>query len=414
MNFKKTFFCLSLLTGMALTSCSDSEGNITVPVNFTVSVTMPSDGDFKSDIVYAGQEIQLVNGSTVVATAVTDDNGTATFQNIIPEIYDLSTSWSISGSEYVQMVNEITENTDVVISATKIGVVVATEGQEVVLEGLFSVKQSLLFSKVYYATTKDNNNNKNYAADAYIEIFNNSDEVVYIDGIYLGMMDTFSGTADAYFASEQSSTDYLYAKQIFRFPGSGTDYPVEPGKYILIANSAKNHLEESDTSVDLSGADFEAKNVTYVNNPDVPAIELLFTYTPLVVAINLGVGGPNSMVLFKTDENIDNWEEVPPYEKDYNVNQWLKMIPTSTVIDGVEILKNATTGVDTSQKRLFDFIDAGYTHIEGVSGRTAELVCRKVASEANGRYYLTDTNNSVNDFYLTTTSDIKPGEYGKE
>ncbi len=413
MNFKKTFLYLSLITGTLFSSCSDNEGNVTVPVNFTVSVTMPSDGGFKSDVSYSGQEVQLLSGSSVIATATTDETGTASFTNIIPELYDISTSWSISGNDYITMVTGTTENIDVVISASKINVLISTEGQEVILEGLFSVQQSLLLSKIYYSTTKDDNN-KNYIADNYIEIFNNSDETVYADGIYLALMDTYSGgTAGAYLVSEQSSSDYLYAKQVFQIPGNGTDYPVEPGKTLLIANSATNHLDNSPTSVDLSKADFEAKNTTYINNPDTEALLLIHTSVATLPYMNLVVSGPNSLVLFKTDENVDNWPEVLPYGKETGSN-YLKQIPTSTVIDGVEILKNSTTGVDTSQKRLFDFIDAGYTNIESISGRSSEVVCRKVASESDGRYYLTDTNNSGNDFYVAATTDIQPGEFGKE
>ena len=84
-------------------------------------------------------------------------------------------------------------------------------------------------------------------------------------------------------------------------------------------------------------------------------------------------------------------------------NRFMK-IPTNSIIDGVEILQNkAQTGVDANTKRLFSYIDAGYTHINATSGYNGETVYRKTEQlSADGRIILADTNNSQSDFGVST------------
>ena len=83
------------------------------------------------------------------------------------------------------------------------------------------------------------------------------------------------------------------------------------------------------------------------------------------------------------------------------------------ILDAVEVLPNKTTGIDVKTKRLYDDLDAGYTYINAASGRNGEVVYRKTSKKtANGRIILTDTNNSSNDFKVSST--IKPREYDDE
>ena len=42
----------------------------------------------------------------------------------------------------------------------------------------------------------------------------------------------------------------------WQFPGTGTDYPLQPGEETIIAINAINHMDIASQSVDLSKADF--------------------------------------------------------------------------------------------------------------------------------------------------------------
>ncbi|MBQ3659899.1 MAG: DUF4876 domain-containing protein, partial [Bacteroidales bacterium] len=235
----------------------------------------------------------------------------------------------------------------------------------------------------------------------------NSDEVIYVDGRYLALTESVSTLA--YPASE--NPDYIYMRQICRFPGSGTDYPVNPGQSVVVAaRSARNHTESAATSIDLSGADFEVKLTEGSGNPDVPMMEIISNSTTTAY-FNLISGGPNGVVLFETDEDVQSWPEV--YQKGKTSGEKFRQVPKTVVTDGVECLKKpAQSAPDVNSKRLQDDIDAGYIVINTVNGYNHESVERKVSRFEGGRYYLIDTNNSSADFAVCT--DPTPRKYDKQ
>lgn len=386
-----------LFIGMA--SCSTSD-DVTKTLKFDVQVTMPT--GFKSDAFYAKQAVNISKGSAVVYTATTDDKGVAHFENVIPDVYDISTSCEISGDDYVNMAEGDVENTAVLIAGSMLQQTVVTE-DPISLATQMSLKQSLLISKIYYAGCKDNLL-KSYTADQYIEFFNNSDEDIYVDGLYFALTETESTAA----FPASSNKDYVYVKQVFQFPGSGQQYKVAAGGTILVANSATNHTASASSSVDLTNATFEAKDPKKVNNPSTPALNLTYTAYSTIPSMNLLSGGDATVVLFKTTEDVSKWETV--YKPGATSGLLYKKIPTKTVIDGLECLKNkATTGPDVNSKRLYSYIDAGYQYINATTGYNSEVVTRVKDKEANGRVYLKDSNNSTNDFAVSAT--VKPGQY---
>lgn len=369
-----------------------------------ISTVMP-DG-FKEGVTYSGQTVTM-KSDRLSYTATTDAEGKAIFKNVVPDIYSIATSWKLSASEYaaVSSSDEI-ENRPVLVSSSVANQQVFSQ-QTVSMTLNKAVEQTLLISKIYDAGTKDNNN-RTYIADKYIEIFNNSDEVQYIDGLYIGITENESSIA--YPAA--SNKGYIYVRQVYQFPGTGKDYPIEPGKSIVICNSAINHKEKATTSCDLSAADFEAKSNTFANNADIPAINVTYTSLATLQWMNLVAGGDNGLILFQTSANVaDDYPNF--YVPGKTKGQMYKRIPDSVVLDGVETLKNKTTGVDINAKRIPTFIDSSYGFINAISGGTHESIERRVDTTrgTTSRVYLIDTNNSLNDF--RTVTDVTPRDYSK-
>ena len=186
---------------------------------------------------------------------------------------------------------------------------------------------------------------------------------------------------------------------------------VQPGGTVLIVNSAADHTENNSMERDLTGADFEAKDVSgkTQNNPAVPALELTYTMYPSISNMNLVQSGPCSVVIFRTTQDVTAWPTTYPYGKTTG-NQWI-LIPVRHIIDAVEVLANKSTGIDVSTKRLYPTLDAGYTNIEAKSGWTGEVVYRRTSDKrgTDGHPILVDTNNSSNDFHVSTT--INPRQY---
>ena len=394
----KRFILIYGLIAM-LTSCIDFD-DATQAVSLKVQVQAPEQLQ-GADL--AGHSVVMLLGNQTI-TAQTDAYGIATFQNIVPDVYDISASWKMTAQEYAALTGETVQNGKYTISGSLTSKMISND-QTLTLSTTVSRDQSMLISKVYFAGSKDKNN-KNYLAGKYIELYNNSDETQDISGLYIALMESESNIA----YTPGQVPDTVFAKQVFRIPTSDGGFNVEPGKTVLLVNSAIDHSGNGDLEHNLLDADFEAKDSQgrTTNNPDTPALELVYSTYASLSYLNLVQGGPCSVVIFTTTENVAEWPTVYAYGKTKG-NRFMK-IPASSVIDGVEILQNKSqTGVDVNTKRLFDYIDAGYANINSTSGYNGEVVYRKTESTAiDGRKILTDTNNSQNDFAVTT--DINPRE----
>lgn len=392
------FSLLSFLTG-----CKE-EQMLSLVSEYSVQVSMPD--NIKEEFKYSNKTVTL-RSQRMTYTSSTDQNGIAKFANIIPDIYNVYTSWDISGDEYILMSDTLVENKPALISGIASAKKIFSDSI-ISIKALLSVKQSLIISKVYASGTKDLNNSK-YDADGYVEIFNNSDEIQYIDGVYLALVE---GDSPVAFAAKDNP-DNIHARQVFRFPGNGTDYPILPGQSIIACNSAVDHTANALNTVNLQDANFEFKNTISkpINNPNVDAMILVHTSYVGLNSLNLQRGSVNGICIFKTSENVGEYPlDYPPGKT--SGNRFLK-IPAKYIMDGVEILGYRSTGVDQNAKRFQNFIDAGYKTISSVSGYTHESIERKVdTNKSTGtRVYLKDTNNSQSD--MATISDPTQKKYDK-
>lgn len=399
----RSFLTTSLvfITALGLSSCLSSDDQ-TQPITIYVNVENPSG---LSDVT-GGQTVSMISSTGYNYTALTDADGTATFTNVIPDIYNVSASWSITSDQYMEATGETVQHGTYVLSGALANQVLIDDATRLTLSTNCARKQSVLISKVYYSGCKDNNN-KNYLAGRFVELYNNSDEAVDVAGMYLCLME--SNSTPAYIISTQR--DYIYIKQVFQFPNEG-HHVLQPGEHILVTNSAVDHTENAAADYDERNADFECKSNASnapANNPATPAMKLIWTAFATIPNMNLVQGGPCGIALIETDEDPAQWEPVYADGKSSGTQQ-LKA-PAKYVVDGVDILKYRSDGtVDVSTKRFYDYIDAGYTNINAVNGYNGEVVYRVVESWTDdGRALLKDTNYSLDDWACTTGINI--GEY---
>jgi hypothetical protein len=210
---------------------------------------------------------------------------------------------------------------------------------------------------------------------------------------------------------ESYADSVILLKQIYRIPVS-SGKKLGPGETLIITNSAINHSANDSMENDLTDADFEVKDVkgNYQNNPSTPALDMIYQQYAGTSVFILPQSGPAGVVIFTTSEDVGSWPKVFKKGKTSG-NQWV-LCPVRYIIDGMEDLANKTTGVDVATKRLPSTIDAGYTYLNATSGWNGEVVYRKTnKTTAEGRKILMDTNNSSNDFKVSTK--IKPREYDK-
>ena len=397
-----------LLATLLLASCIDYD-DVSREVSVQVQLQMPAEFTQGSD--YEGHEIVLTQGSTKLI-ATTNAEGIATFHGLIPNVYDISCSWEISSDDYITLTGEQAVSNGCTVSGS-INEQLVSEAQEqspVVLPLNVAVKRDIVIGKIAASGSKDANN-RNYLAGKYIELYNQANDSVDVSGLYIALLESSSPqpyTLDN--LHEDYADSVVIVKQVFQIPA---DQPclVAPGGTVLLTNSATDHSDVNAFEYDLTDADFESKDQTgaMMNNPATPALITSFTIFARNATMNLMQGGPCGVIIFRTTEDIASWPHTYGYGKTSGSLYYL-CVPKRVILDGVDYLKNRTTGIDISSKRLYADIDAGYTHIEAVSGYTGEVVYRRTASVApDGHKILMDTNNSLNDFKLSTT--IGPRQY---
>lgn len=395
---------LPLLGALVLAaSCVDMDDATTV-TTLVVQVQQPA--DFVQATSLAGKIVSLQLGGQTLS-AQTDETGRATFQNVTPDVYTLSTTWTLTGAEYAAATGTAESVSGATVSGSLNSVLVT--GQPLTLATSASPDRDIVIGKVYYAGSRDRNN-RNYMAGKYIELYNQSDEGVDVSGLYIGLLEAESTPAYTLTNLRDERADsVVLLKQLFRIPADAP-HLVAPGSTVVLCNSAIDHRPNASQEPDLSGADFEAKDVrgSYQNNPATPALEVVYNMYAGTSIMNLVQSGPVGIVIFRTEEDVTQWERVYRYGKTAG-SQWL-LCPVRLVLDGMEALANKPAGFDLATKRLYDRIDAGYTYINATAGWNGEAVYRKTQKRAAaGHAILTDTNNSTNDFQTSTT--IQPREY---
>lgn len=392
-----------------------------------IKVHLKSPADFKDGAALDNQEVKI-KSKTVEKTAKTDENGVATFEGCMPDVYDISSYVELTGEEYAQKTGSDDPVEECIITATLNEQLFdeAREQSPVELESSIMAitpkdpgqkTKSIVISKIYSSGSKYNGN-KNYMAGKYIELYNQSDQTADIAGMYIGLLESTNPqpyTLDNLKNDPSINGTMVVVKQVFRIP-TDKEYLVEGGKSVVITNSAVDHTltAQNQFEADLSNADFEVVDYNDKLEHNDNVVKMLREYYAIssLKGMNLMQGGPCGIIIFETDEDINTWPTTYGYGKTSGSMVYM-LVPNSTIKDGVDFIKNTATGPNLSTKRLYDEIDAGITHIEAIAGYTGEVVYRKTARVyPDGRKKLMDTNNSSNDFKVSTT--IKPREYDEE
>lgn len=391
---KTTKIILAFMLGTAaIFGCKKREGSIQtatvqIKVEYPVGYTQT---------VAAATEVKLVSktdGTTLTAT--TNENGVATLNNVVPGTYNVSTTKSLTAAQ-VQQLTGVSQALQLNAAANDFLVNGGTGSLTLKLNG--SAAGNLLIKEVYYTGSKTASGST-YFSDQFVEIYNNSAETIYLDGLCIADLYGNSGLINpgnpvTPFQSDQGNS---YASNVWRIPGSGKQHPLAAGASIVIAQDGVNHKEATlnpNSPVDLSNADWETYNERPDNRdadaPNVPNLEKLY-FTGGFDWL-LTVFGPG-IVIFRTDD-FSKLEKVAIPNS--TLPERIK-IPNSLVIDAFEALKDATSA---SYKRVPVALDAGFVYASDTY--TAESFRRKVSSTVGGRIVLQDTNNSGNDFVKLAT-----------
>lgn len=296
-------------------------------------------------------------------------------------------------------------------------VVVKADGSFSLLLSLSVVPEAgsgFVISEIYYVgsayAADASGKQQQYNGDAYIKITNNSDTVLYADG--LAFVESAFTTSSKQDYTPMVRDEAITVDAIFVVPGSGTEHPVQPGQSIVLCDNAQNHKEADPSFMDLSGADFEwFTNSTLaaypdIDNPAVPNLEVYYCYTATIFVMNKQ--GTKSYAIVRMPEGMTKETYLNQYTYEaYYTNvlgnpttpRTYYKIPNEWVVDAVEFrgyrYEFAWPVFDPS-------LDISYTYCGDLNAGSIEFgtaVRRKVASTtAEGRTIYQDTNNSAEDF----------------
>jgi len=248
-------------------------------------------------------------------------------------------------------------------------------GPDVVVDtiyvGIVTVN-ALMINEIYYA---GGDYSKFYFYDQFVELFNSSQDTLYLDGCIL----TRNFPSDRETIEEIDHVRAIYAFQFPGVPVSGRQYPINPGQLVVVAGDAVDHSAYAN-AVDLSGADWEFFN-PLGSDYDVPGIPNVVSIHP-ESRIDFMINLSHNAVVFATGEE---WG----YESYVNSSGYDRIrviLPLYTVIDGVEYATNSD-----ATKELTARVDAGF----------AGLGCTKYSKQSTERRETgMDVNNSTFDFIL--------------
>ena len=270
----------------------------------------------------------------------------------------------------------------------------------------------LVFKEIYYAGSRSETGGV-YFRDQFYEIYNNSSSVLYLDGLYIANLTPSKSTLTLPVWPKEDGDNYAYAERVWKFPGNGTDYPLEPGESCVISQFAANHqLPQYNplSPIDGSTSEFEF-NMNNANFPDQAAYDMVHVFYDgkaemgTVPQYLTSVFGP-AMVLFQVPQG-ETWDPVNDASMKTtdlskpNSDTYYAKIPVKYVLDAVECIDNESK---VNAKRMPAVLDAGITYVGatycglGVARKLSLDENGEPIRRENGALIFQDTNNSTDDF----------------
>ncbi|MBO4565614.1 MAG: DUF4876 domain-containing protein [Bacteroidales bacterium] len=264
-----------------------------------------------------------------------------------------------------------------------------------------SASSALIFKEIHYNASKVLSGSGSYLKDTFFEIYNNSSETVYADGICIG--DPMSYKVFSFEGKIDNPEDYIFiGTYVWQIPGSGSDYPIAPGESFVIAASAIDHTKVAAT-LDLSTAEFETICDKYKDKGQADANAINMTLACTVkesgLANQFGKFTDSAWCIFYPSRPLRKDGE---YLESNHANNYGLEVLKSDVLDAIDCLKTE----NPDDKRLESGLDAGWIKCATTGGN--QSIVRKVAETLeDGRIVLQDTNNTTEDFTVNDKPEIR-------
>lgn len=393
--FKFTMMLMATMTVTSFVACSDDDDEVK---SYPLTITL-NPGDIAAN--------NIGNVKIIVSNATKSD--TISANGLTEQKLTLT-----QGTYNITVSGKVKDEATAYVQGTATAELYAEKSVEVKLT---KYNQSPLVFKTLHTTGSA----LYYVLDSYFEIANNSDEVQYLDGLIVANTLANQKAKSAWqeaFPDKYRTGDASNAI-VLAFPGSGKDYPLQPGEFVVVADQALNHKlaygddeekkENFVNSPDLSGANFEK----YYGNGDadnekVPNMEIVVRLNKYKKMWAFGVTG-GAYMLVKLPEGT-TWQQYIADEANFEVQPnststgQVLMIPSKYVLDAVDIYEH---GLAAEDHYPFFLPQDDASGVEANDMYAGKCIRRKVSKIENGRVYYKDTNNSRDDW--KNNQDVTPG-----
>lgn len=425
-NMRKisTFFLVLFFSAVTFTGCKDDD-DVEELVNETSEVSFTSTFPDYID----GMDTELYKFTLTVTNVNSGIEKSYSFNSFDDVNIDLEDGlYNFLGEVVMGYDDEAqkstkSEETDLVLKLKALQENVTVQNGELALELNFFLTNKqpggFVISEIFFAGTKTPEDVQ-YNDDKFIEIYNNSLDVLYADGLCIAETEFNTAMDESYGLDPDNRSTHVALSSIYKVPGNGTEHPIQPGETLLLCDLAIDHTVDNANSFDLSGADFEWYDDSEYDQ-DVPEVPNMIKMSSTSASVwTLHNRGFKSYVLFRLDD-VTPEQFVADYAYSYEYifefngteypmgpnDAW--EIPNDIVIDAVE----CSTESKFEWKALDPSLDISWTHSgDADDARYGKSVKRKVEKVVSGRKILQDTNDSANDFI--PTADPTPGYIGQD
>jgi len=383
---KNLHYCIFICSLLA--SCMEEPEFHSFNVNLTINFDTELPGKFKENakVVFSNQQ------KNYSLTGFADTSGNVVFSDVEPGFYtaqlthafvnESDASINVNGLKNIEVLSSVTDTINASVSAPS----------------------SFIIKEYYFSGCLTPAGNA-YSADQFVEIYNNTADVHYVDGLSLLEHESYGLEPNYWDQPFLNLTDTIVCRMIWTIPGDGDDYPVQPGKSVVLARDAFDHKSDPMGNplcpVDMGHADFEFFVFT-ASGGDIDGaystnlIEDLFTFRGNDVSFHVRGGSAIALAAIPGNdaERKDFIARHLILKGTTTSTRYYGKIPNNWVIDAVEAVFDEAHAV---YKRFPIKLDAGYTY-DPSSSKSGKSLRRKTKEVIDGRVVYQDTNNSIEDF----------------
>lgn len=378
-----------VLTTPAMMSCSDD--NSTPIYDVVIAPQLPE------GYVIESQTINFTEVNTGVVTTVDNPNDL----QLPAGTYNIEATATASNGSVQKNMRAVAQN-----------VVITETSRSVALTWFFyNPNSSLVISEIYLGSL--NATGKGLLYDSYIEIYNNTDETIYADG--LAICEGSLNNSTSYPELTPAPEEEFLVGTVYVIPGNGTDHPIAPGKSIKIVDQAIDWAASVDGALNHTDADFEwydevtIGTIRDTDNQSVPNLEKWYSYSATIWILSQQAN--RSYAIARIPEGIDAKSYLADYSTSLSYyftfsNKYVTQnnkyyIPLSWIVDGVNLCPASTQlflclppAIDISYKSIND-------DPQSASDRAyRKFVRREAGKSPEGNIILQDTDDSAADFEI--------------